>query len=184
VQVSTLRALELREDGAGRQQLQGRLRLLPGPVQDLVHFACEHSWRALFAGLRLPWSRQRHHRACIMPCTAPCVSSRWCVSARSAALCTSSHCTPLLLTVQHTTPPPVPLIHTATVASRKCAQSGAPGRGCTPRRGWGCSARATAVGQWKVCGHQCGRVHACGIYSRCSQRAPDQPHLVRRHCIA
>lgn len=52
MQVSTLRALELREDGAGRQQLQGRLRLLPGPVQDLVHFAREHSWRALFAGLR------------------------------------------------------------------------------------------------------------------------------------
>ena len=34
--VSTLRALELREDGTGQKRLQGKLRLLPGPVQDVV----------------------------------------------------------------------------------------------------------------------------------------------------
>lgn len=50
--MSTLRALELRDNGNGEKQLQGRLRLLPGPVQDVVAFAREHSWRALFAGLK------------------------------------------------------------------------------------------------------------------------------------
>ncbi|KAF8065929.1 hypothetical protein HT031_002990 [Scenedesmus sp. PABB004] len=50
--VSTLRALELRDDGSGQKQLQGKLRLLPGPVQDVIQFTREHSWRALFAGLK------------------------------------------------------------------------------------------------------------------------------------
>eukprot|EP00878_Enallax_costatus_P032141 GHUV01035251.1.p1 GENE.GHUV01035251.1~~GHUV01035251.1.p1 ORF type:complete len:160 (+),score=49.59 GHUV01035251.1:314-793(+) len=50
--VSTLRALELRTDENGDKQLQGRLKLLPGPVQDVIEFARQHSWRALFAGLK------------------------------------------------------------------------------------------------------------------------------------
>ncbi len=36
VQLSTQRALELRRDEQGVLQLQGRLRLLPGPVQDVL----------------------------------------------------------------------------------------------------------------------------------------------------
>lgn len=51
-QVSTLRALEHKDDGSGEKQLQGRLRLLPGPIQDVIEFTRQHSWRALFAGLR------------------------------------------------------------------------------------------------------------------------------------
>ncbi|WIA37555.1 hypothetical protein OEZ86_014462 [Tetradesmus obliquus] len=50
--VSTLRALEHKDDGSGEKQLQGRLRLLPGPIQDVIEFTRQHSWRALFAGLR------------------------------------------------------------------------------------------------------------------------------------
>jgi adenine nucleotide transporter 17 len=50
--VSTLRALELKQDEAGQLQLQGNLRFLPGPVQDIILFCREHSARALFAGLR------------------------------------------------------------------------------------------------------------------------------------
>jgi hypothetical protein len=50
--VSTLRALDLKEDPDGQQHLQGQLRYLPGPVQDVILFCRQHSWRALFAGLR------------------------------------------------------------------------------------------------------------------------------------
>lgn len=35
-QVSTLRALEVRDTGYGRVELQGKLRLLPSPVQDVI----------------------------------------------------------------------------------------------------------------------------------------------------
>lgn len=37
-QVSTLRALDLKEDPQGQVHLQGRLRFLPGPVQDVILF--------------------------------------------------------------------------------------------------------------------------------------------------
>jgi hypothetical protein len=52
MQVSTLRALDLKEDADGQARLQGQLRFLPGPAQDVILFCREHSWRALFAGLR------------------------------------------------------------------------------------------------------------------------------------
>lgn len=38
VQVSTLRALDLKEDADGQAHLQGQLRFLPGPVQDVIIF--------------------------------------------------------------------------------------------------------------------------------------------------
>lgn len=38
MQVSTLRALELKAGQDGQLQLQGRLRYLPGPVQDVILF--------------------------------------------------------------------------------------------------------------------------------------------------
>jgi len=50
--VSTLRALDLKEGADGQLHLQGQLRYLPGPVKDVILFCREHSWRALFAGLR------------------------------------------------------------------------------------------------------------------------------------
>eukprot|EP00775_Hariotina_reticulata_P011406 gene11406-11554_t len=50
--VSTLRALELKDSSSGEKQLQGRLRFLPGPVRDVIEFTRQHSWRALFAGLK------------------------------------------------------------------------------------------------------------------------------------
>lgn len=50
--VSTLRALDLKEDTDGQTRLQGQLRFLPGPAQDVILFCREHSWRTLFAGLR------------------------------------------------------------------------------------------------------------------------------------
>lgn len=50
--VSTLRALDLKEGADGQTHLQGQLRFLPGPIQDVILFCREHSWRALFAGLR------------------------------------------------------------------------------------------------------------------------------------
>eukprot|EP00879_Flechtneria_rotunda_P002893 GHRR01003109.1.p1 GENE.GHRR01003109.1~~GHRR01003109.1.p1 ORF type:complete len:345 (+),score=94.33 GHRR01003109.1:315-1349(+) len=50
--VSTLRALEAGDDVNGKGQLQGGLRLVPAPIRDVCIYAREHSWRALFAGLK------------------------------------------------------------------------------------------------------------------------------------
>lgn len=47
-----MRALDLKEGADGQLHLQGQLRYLPGPVKDVILFCREHSWRALFAGLR------------------------------------------------------------------------------------------------------------------------------------